>query len=93
MMQMNVVNADVLRKAQKNPEQYTDLQIRVSGWSVHFNDIKKEEQDGFIRQAETAWFLKNPRQNCRGILSLPWLLDELVLHLFAQVHEADIPAA
>ena len=54
MMQMNVVNADVLRKAQKNPEQYTDLQIRVSGWSVHFNDIKKEEQDGFIRQAETA---------------------------------------
>ena len=54
VMQMNVVNADVLRKAQKNPEQYTDLQIRVSGWSVQFNDIKKEEQDGFIRQAETA---------------------------------------
>lgn len=54
ILQMNVANAEVLRKAQKNPEQYQDLQIRVSGWSVHFNDIKKEEQDGFIRQAERA---------------------------------------
>lgn len=54
MIQMNVANADELRKAQKNPEQYKDLQIRVSGWSVHFNDINREEQEGFIRQAETA---------------------------------------
>ena len=54
VMQMNVANAEDLRKAQKNPELYKDLQIRVSGWSVHFNDIKKEEQDGFIRQAEMA---------------------------------------
>ena len=51
---MNVANAEELRKAQKNPEQYKDLQIRVSGWNVHFNDINREEQDGFIRQAETA---------------------------------------
>ena len=35
-----------------NPEKYADLQIRVSGWNVLWNNINKEEQDGFIRQAE-----------------------------------------
>jgi len=43
-----------LRRAQKYPEQYKDLQIRVSGWNVLFNNINKEEQEGFIRQAEMA---------------------------------------
>ncbi len=49
---MNVFSADKLRDAQKNPEKYRDLQIRVCGWNVLFNNIAKEEQDGFIRQAE-----------------------------------------
>jgi pyruvate-formate lyase len=35
-----------------NPEKYRDLQIRVCGWNVLWNNINKEEQDGFIRQAE-----------------------------------------
>ena len=35
-----------------NPEKYQDLQIRVSGWNVLWNNINKEEQDGFIHQAE-----------------------------------------
>jgi len=54
VIQMNLVSAEEMRKAQVHPEQYKDLQIRVSGWNVHFNDINKEEQDGFIRQAENA---------------------------------------
>lgn len=54
MIQMNVANSEELRRAQKYPEQYKDLQIRISGWSVHFNDINKEEQEGFIRQVENA---------------------------------------
>ncbi|MBP3592312.1 MAG: hypothetical protein J6K14_07500 [Clostridia bacterium] len=49
---MNVFSADTLREAQKDPEKYRDLQIRVCGWNVLFNNITKEEQDGFIRQAE-----------------------------------------
>ncbi len=49
---MNVFSAEKLREAQKNPEKYRDLQIRVCGWNVLFNNITKEEQDGFIRQAE-----------------------------------------
>ena len=35
-----------------NPEKYADLQIRVCGWNVLWNNIEKVEQDGFIRQAE-----------------------------------------
>jgi len=53
-MQFNIVSADEMRKAQKNPEMYKDLQIRVSGWNVLFNNINAEEQEGFIRQAEIA---------------------------------------
>ena len=51
-MHINVFDADTLRKAQKEPEKYQDLQIRVCGWNVLFNNINKEEQDGFIKQAE-----------------------------------------
>ena len=52
-VQFNVFDAETLREAQKHPENYRDLQIRVCGWNVLFNDIAKEEQDGFIRQAES----------------------------------------
>lgn len=52
-LHINVFDADTLRDAQKHPEKYQDLQIRVSGWNVLFNNINKEEQDGFIRQAES----------------------------------------
>ena len=50
---INVFDADTLREAQKYPEKYQDLQIRVCGWNVLWNNINKTEQDGFIRQAES----------------------------------------
>lgn len=49
---INVFDAETLKDAQKHPENYQDLQIRVCGWNVLFNNINKVEQDGFIRQAE-----------------------------------------
>ncbi|MBE7053841.1 MAG: hypothetical protein E7391_06165 [Ruminococcaceae bacterium] len=52
-MHINVFDADTLKDAQKHPEKYQDLQIRVCGWNVLWNNINKEEQDGFIRQAES----------------------------------------
>ena len=52
-LQINVFDADTLRDAQKHPDKYQDLQIRVCGWNVLWNNICKEEQDGFIRQAES----------------------------------------
>ncbi|MBR4864240.1 MAG: hypothetical protein IKU07_06670 [Oscillospiraceae bacterium] len=51
-MHINVFHADTLRDAQAYPEKYQDLQIRVCGWNVLWNNISKPEQDGFIRQAE-----------------------------------------
>ena len=52
-MHINVFDAETLRDAQKNPDKYQDLQIRVCGWNVLWNNINKVEQDGFIRQAES----------------------------------------
>ena len=51
-LHINVFDANTLRDAQAHPEKYADLQIRVCGWNVLWNNIVKEEQDGFIRQAE-----------------------------------------
>lgn len=53
-IQFNMTDAETLRKAQKAPEQYKDIQIRVSGWNVLFSNINEVEQEGFIRQAEQA---------------------------------------
>jgi formate C-acetyltransferase len=49
----NIMNADILRDAQANPEKYKNLQVRVCGWNVLFNNMSKEEQDAYIRRAET----------------------------------------
>lgn len=51
-LHINVFDAATLRDAQAHPEKYRDLQIRVSGWNVLWNNISPKEQEGFIRQAE-----------------------------------------
>lgn len=51
-VQINVLDPQVLRQAQLYPEQYTNLQVRLCGWNVHFVDLSKEEQDDFIRRSE-----------------------------------------
>jgi len=51
-IQFNVVNADTLRKAQKTPEKYTDLIVRVAGYSDYFNDLGEELQNEIIKRTE-----------------------------------------
>jgi pyruvate-formate lyase len=51
-LHINVFDANTLRDAQAHPDQYRDLQIRVCGWNVLWNNINQTEQDAFIRQAE-----------------------------------------
>jgi len=41
-----------LRDAQAHPEKYENLQVRVCGWNVRWNDMSKVEQDAYIRRAE-----------------------------------------
>ena len=52
MMQFNVFDAEELRDAQAHPEKYENLQVRVCGWNVRWNDLPKVEQDAYIRRAE-----------------------------------------
>lgn len=48
----NIFNADLLKDAQKNPEKYKNLQVRVCGWNVLWNNMDKKEQDAYILRAE-----------------------------------------
>ncbi|MCD4729630.1 MAG: formate C-acetyltransferase/glycerol dehydratase family glycyl radical enzyme, partial [Bacteroidales bacterium] len=51
-IQFNVVTADTLRKAKKNPEKYRDLIVRVAGYSDYFVDLTVELQDEIIQRTE-----------------------------------------
>ncbi len=51
-IQFNVVDAETLRKAQKNPEQYRDLIVRVAGYSDYFCDLSEALQDEIISRTE-----------------------------------------
>lgn len=48
----NIFNADLLKDAQKNPEKYKNLQVRVCGWNVLWNNMNKKEQDAYILRAQ-----------------------------------------
>jgi formate C-acetyltransferase len=51
-VQFNVVDADMLRRAQEHPEEHRDLIVRVAGYSDYFCDIGRELQDEIIRRTE-----------------------------------------
>jgi len=51
-IQFNVVSADTLRDAQKHPEKYQDLIVRVAGYSDYFNELGPELQEEIIRRTE-----------------------------------------
>lgn len=53
-IQFNIFHIDTLRDAQKHPEKYKNLQVRVCGWNVLWNNLSKSEQDAFIKRAENA---------------------------------------
>ncbi|HRD01807.1 MAG TPA: glycyl radical protein [Candidatus Saccharicenans sp.] len=55
-IQFNVVTAETLRDAQKHPEKYRDLIVRVAGYSDYFVDCAKELQDEIIRRTEHESF-------------------------------------
>jgi len=55
-IQFNVVDVATLRMAQKNPEAYRDLIVRVAGYSDYFCDIGKVLQEEIIARTEHESF-------------------------------------
>lgn len=51
-LQINVVDGSALRAAQKNPEQYRDLVVRVAGFSEFFVNLTPEMQEDIIARTE-----------------------------------------
>lgn len=54
VIQFTVFSAEELKDAQLHPEKYENLQVRVCGWNVRWNDLCKAEQDAYIRRAENV---------------------------------------
>ena len=52
-IQFNIFNSEKLRDAQEHPEQYKNLQVRVCGWNVLWNNLSRAEQDAYIHRAES----------------------------------------
>lgn len=51
-MQIDVIDADVLRRAQEDPDRYKTLSVRVSGWNARFVTLNREWQEMIIERTE-----------------------------------------
>jgi len=55
-LQINVTDADLLKQAQKNPDDYRDLLIRISGYSAYFTGLNVTIQNALIERSEQSSF-------------------------------------
>lgn len=53
-LQLNAVDAGKMKDAQKHPENYGQLVVRIWGWSAYFVELDKEYQDHVIARQEYA---------------------------------------
>ncbi len=51
-IQFNIVDTATLQDAQKHPDEYRDLLVRVAGYSDYFNDMTKQLQNEIIARTE-----------------------------------------
>jgi formate C-acetyltransferase len=47
-VQFNVINRETLQAAQKDPEQYRNLIVRIAGYSAYFTDLSADLQNDLI---------------------------------------------
>ncbi|OGO22533.1 MAG: hypothetical protein A2144_02240 [Chloroflexi bacterium RBG_16_50_9] len=52
LVQFNIVDTRILKEAQKHPENYRDLLIRVATYSAYFVELSQELQDDIIARME-----------------------------------------
>ena len=53
-LQFNIFDVAMLRDTQEHPEKYENLQVRVCGWNVLWNNLDRKEQDAYILRAEAV---------------------------------------
>ena len=51
-LQVDVIDTEVLRDAQKHPERYPNLCVRISGWSARFTTLPEDFQEIVIQRTE-----------------------------------------
>jgi len=51
-IQFNVVSKKTLLDAQKNPDKYANLLVRVAGYSAYFTQLSKDVQEDIIARTE-----------------------------------------
>lgn len=51
-VQFNVMSSETLKAAQKNPEKYKDMLVRVAGYSAYFVELGKPLQEDLIQRTE-----------------------------------------
>jgi formate C-acetyltransferase len=51
-LQINVVHSEVLRAAQREPEKYPDLTVKVAGYNARFVDLHEDLQESIIARTE-----------------------------------------
>jgi pyruvate-formate lyase len=51
-LQFNTTGADVLREAMERPEDYSDLVVRVSGFSAYFTGLERAVQQDILARTE-----------------------------------------
>jgi pyruvate formate-lyase/glycerol dehydratase family glycyl radical enzyme len=51
-LQINVIDAETLRDAQRNPEAYSNLMVRVTGYNAFFTQVGRELQEEIITRTE-----------------------------------------
>jgi formate C-acetyltransferase len=53
-IQFNVINDEVLKEAQKKPEEYRGLMVRVAGYSAYFTELNPEVQEDIVSRTMHA---------------------------------------
>ena len=61
----STIDRQTLINAQKHPDEYRDLIVRVAGYSDHFRNLDKALQDEIIERTEQSFLLKNVREGSR----------------------------
>jgi formate C-acetyltransferase len=54
-IQYNIMDAKLLKEAQRDPENYKDLMVRVGGFSAYFISLSPEIQEEVIQRTEHAF--------------------------------------